>query len=50
MLHLRAPVIRVTGYDTVMPLPKLEDYYTPTVERMRKALNEVMKYYRVRVK
>jgi pyruvate dehydrogenase E1 component beta subunit len=44
MLHLRAPVIRVTGYDTVMPLPKLEDYYTPTVERMRKALNEVMKY------
>jgi pyruvate dehydrogenase E1 component beta subunit len=44
MLHLRAPVIRVTGYDTVMPLPKLEDYYTPTVERIRKALNEVMKY------
>jgi len=44
MLHLRAPVIRVTGYDTVMPLPKLEDYYTPTGERIRKALNEVMKY------
>ena len=44
MLHLRAPVIRVTGYDTVMPLPKLEDYYTPTVERIRKALAEVMKY------
>ena len=44
MLHLRAPVIRVSGYDTVMPLPKLEDYYTPTVERIRKALNEVMKY------
>ena len=44
MLHLRAPVIRVTGYDTVMPLPKLEDYYTPTMERIRKALNEVMKY------
>jgi pyruvate dehydrogenase E1 component beta subunit len=44
MLHLRAPVVRVAGYDTVMPLPKLEDYDTPTVERIRKALNEVMKY------
>jgi pyruvate dehydrogenase E1 component beta subunit len=44
ILHLRAPVIRVTGYDAVMPLPKLEDQYLPTVERIRKALNEVMKY------
>jgi len=44
MLYLRAPVIRVTGYDTVMPLPKLEGHYTPTVERIRKGLNEVMKY------
>lgn len=44
MLHLRAPVIRVAGYDTVMPLPKLEDHYMPTAERIRKALNEVMKY------
>ncbi|MDH4232200.1 MAG: alpha-ketoacid dehydrogenase subunit beta [Nitrospirota bacterium] len=44
MMHLRAPVMRVAGYDTVMPLPKLEDYYMPTVERIRKALNEVMKY------
>jgi len=44
MLHLRAPVIRVSGYDAVMPLPKLEDYYVPTLERIREALNEVMKY------
>jgi pyruvate dehydrogenase E1 component beta subunit len=44
MLHLRAPVIRVSGCDAVMPLPKLEDYYVPTVERIRKALNEIMKY------
>jgi len=44
ILHLKAPVIRVAGYDTVMPLPKLEDQYVPTVERIRKALNEVMKY------
>ena len=44
ILYLKAPVIRVAGYDTVMPLPKLEDQYVPTVERIRKALNEVMKY------
>ena len=44
ILHLKAPVIRVAGYDTVMPLPKLEDQYVPTVGRIRKALNEVMKY------
>ncbi len=44
ILHLKAPVIRVAGYDTVMPLPKLEDQYVPTVERIRTALNEVMKY------
>ncbi len=44
MLYLKAPIIRVTGYDVVMPLPKLEDYYMPTVERIRKGIQEVMKY------
>lgn len=44
MLHLRGPVLRVTGYDAVMPLPKLEDHYTPSAERIRKAIDEVMKY------
>lgn len=44
ILYLKAPVIRVTGYDAVIPLPKLEEHYMPTVERIRKALNEVMKY------
>ena len=44
ILHLKAPIIRVSGYDTVMPLPKLEDSYIPTVGRIRKALHEVMKY------
>jgi len=44
MLYLRAPIIRVTGYDVVMPLPKLEDYYLPGVERIKKAVDEVMKY------
>jgi len=44
MLYLKAPIIRVAGYDVVMPLPKLEDYYIPTVKRIRKGLEEVMKY------
>lgn len=44
MLYLRAPIMRITGYDVVMPLPKLEDYYMPTVERIRRGIEEVMKY------
>ncbi|MDA8337697.1 MAG: alpha-ketoacid dehydrogenase subunit beta, partial [Nitrospiraceae bacterium] len=44
MLYLKAPLIRVTGYDIVMPLPKLEDYYMPTVERIKKRIEEAMKY------
>jgi pyruvate dehydrogenase E1 component beta subunit len=44
MLHLRAPIIRVTGYDVVMPLPKLEDYYVPTIEKIRKGIETVMQY------
>jgi pyruvate dehydrogenase E1 component beta subunit len=44
MLYLKAPVLRVTGYDVVMPLPKLEDQYLPSVERIQKAVSEVMKY------
>jgi pyruvate dehydrogenase E1 component beta subunit len=44
MLYLKAPIIRVTGYDVVTPLPKLEDFYLPTVERIRKAMEDIMKY------
>lgn len=44
MLYLKAPIIRVTGYDVVMPLPKLEDYYMPTLERIKKGIEEVLKY------
>jgi len=44
MLYLKAPIVRVTGYDTVLPLPKLENEYLPSVERIRKGIDEVMKY------
>jgi pyruvate dehydrogenase E1 component beta subunit len=29
-----APVQRVTGYDTVVPLARLEKHYIPSVERI----------------
>jgi len=44
ILFLKAPVLRVTGFDAVIPLARLEEHYMPTVERIRKALDEVMKY------
>ncbi len=44
MMHLKAPILRVAGWDVVTPLPKLEDRYMPTVERIGKAVGEVMKY------
>jgi pyruvate dehydrogenase E1 component beta subunit len=44
ILYLKAPILRVTGYDVVIPLPKLEDYYLPSVERIRKAIEETLKY------
>jgi pyruvate dehydrogenase E1 component beta subunit len=44
MLYLKAPILRITGYDVVMPLPKLEDRYLPSVERIQKAVGEVMKF------
>jgi pyruvate dehydrogenase E1 component beta subunit len=44
MLYLKAPIIRVAGYDVVLPLPKLEDFYIPTAARIKKAIEEVMKY------
>jgi pyruvate dehydrogenase E1 component beta subunit len=31
---LLAPIERVTGYDVVMPLPRLERHYMPSVERI----------------
>ena len=39
---LRAPIERVTGFDTVMPLPKLERDYLPGVERIVAALRRTL--------
>lgn len=44
LLKLTAPVLRVTGYDTVMPLPRLEEYYLPSVARIASAIRTVCQY------
>lgn len=44
LLSLLAPIRRVTGYDTVIPLPKLEQHYLPSVQRILSAAREVMAY------
>jgi len=44
LLYLKAPVIRVTGYDTPFPYFKLEDAYLPNPERIGKAIEQVMKF------
>jgi pyruvate dehydrogenase E1 component beta subunit len=41
---LLAPVRRVAGWDTVMPLPRLEDIYLPGVERIVAAARDVMSW------
>ena len=42
LYSLQAPVKRVAGYDTVMPLFKLEKKYMPSVDRIVKAVNETL--------
>ncbi len=44
LLYLEAPIQRVTGYDTIVPLPKLEQYYFPNVERVTRAIEKVMSF------
>jgi pyruvate dehydrogenase E1 component beta subunit len=44
LLSLAAPVERVTGFDTVMPLMKLENYYLPSPERILRGIRKVMAF------
>ncbi len=41
---LRAPIRRVTGFDTEVPLARLEDHYIPNKERIVKAALDVANY------
>jgi 2-oxoisovalerate dehydrogenase E1 component beta subunit len=44
LMSLFAPVVRVTGYDTVMPLHKLEHVYMPNTERICAAVRQTMAF------
>jgi pyruvate dehydrogenase E1 component beta subunit len=44
LLHLEAPVERVTGQDITAPLPKAEDYYHPSGKRVLRGIEKVMHF------
>jgi 2-oxoisovalerate dehydrogenase E1 component beta subunit len=44
MMFLKAPVQRVTGYDTIVPYARLEKYYIPSEKQILAAVNNVMEF------
>ncbi|MBT5013599.1 MAG: alpha-ketoacid dehydrogenase subunit beta [Rhodospirillaceae bacterium] len=44
LLSLEAPVLRVAGYDTVMPLFRLEDHYMPSTERIIDSVRQSLEF------
>jgi pyruvate dehydrogenase E1 component beta subunit len=44
LLSLLAPVQRVTGYDVVVPLPRLEHHYMPDKERIVAAVRKALAF------
>jgi len=44
LLHLEAPVLRVTGQDITVPLAQNEDLYYPSPQRVRLAINKIMEW------
>lgn len=44
LLSLLAPIRRVAGFDCVMPLPRLEANYLPSIARISAAVRDVMSY------
>lgn len=45
MLNLLAPIGRVTGYDTIMPLPRNEHRFMPSVERIVDEVRKTMEFH-----
>jgi pyruvate dehydrogenase E1 component beta subunit len=43
-LYMRAPVERVTGFDTPVPMFALEDHYLPSADRVVKAIEKVTQF------
>ena len=44
LLSLEASIERITGFDTVVPLFQLEDYYSPSVARIKYGIEKVVNY------
>jgi len=44
LTSLLAPVQRVTAFDTIVPLARLENYYFPSVERIVSSVQKVMEF------
>jgi pyruvate dehydrogenase E1 component beta subunit len=44
LLFLKAPVQRVTGYDTIVPYARLEKCYLPSEKQILSAVNNVMEF------
>jgi pyruvate dehydrogenase E1 component beta subunit len=44
LLSLKGPVLRVTGYDCIMPLPRLEREYLPDTNRILEAAHRTLEY------
>ncbi len=43
-LSLEAPIVRVSGWDVPYPMPLVEDYYVPSVERVLAAIRRTVEY------
>lgn len=44
LYYLKAPILRVTGYDTVMPLYKMENFYLPNTEKIIFTAKKLLEY------
>lgn len=42
LFSLKAPVVRVTGFDVIMPLMKSEDYYLPNEKRLIEGIKRTL--------
>lgn len=44
LMFLKAPILRVTGYDTIVPYARLEKFYLPNEENIIKAVQQTMEF------
>ncbi|HLD88569.1 MAG TPA: alpha-ketoacid dehydrogenase subunit beta [Candidatus Nanoarchaeia archaeon] len=44
MFYLKAPILRVTGYDVPVPYFKTEEQYVPSVEKIKNSVKKILSY------